>query len=126
MEGLKTLSKRWIDTSASKRVNSTRVAVESLEQEFRNLENARQAIDRDINKVRGKLETLRLELQGLKISGNRWGANQGNGVYAEDILRACRKKSALKWQDKLDQVAASIVYAPLIWWRSKNMRSVPT
>ncbi len=44
--------------------------MEALEQEFRNLEDRRQSIERDINKVRNTLESLRLELQGWKVKAD--------------------------------------------------------
>ena len=44
--------------------------MESLDQEFRNLEEKRQTIERDINKIRNVLETLRVEWQGWKVKSD--------------------------------------------------------
>ncbi len=72
IESLKKTLARALDKHVSIEVelNTARVSMESLTQEFRNLEERRLTVDRDINKVRNVLESLRLELQGWKVKAD--------------------------------------------------------
>jgi len=91
-------------------LNTTRVAVESLEQEFRNLENKRQTIERDTNKTRNVLETLRVEWQGWKVKSDSLLEQLKETEFKlEDILKELPVTiTAEEWQSKLDQVVQRI------------------
>ncbi len=112
IENLKKTLSKTLDrhVSIESELNTARSAVEALEQEFRNLENARQAIERDLNKVRGRLETLRVEMQGLKIKAETVAEQIKETEFSlEDILKDMPQEISVdEWQEKLDQVVQRI------------------
>jgi chromosome segregation protein len=91
-------------------LNSARIAVESLEQEFRNLEEKRQIIERDINKLRTHLETLRVEWQGWKVKTETIIEQIKETEFTlEDILKQLPPEiSVSEWQTKLEQTTQRI------------------
>ena len=91
-------------------LNTARVAVESLDQEYRNLEERRQAIDRDMIKVRGSLEKLRVELQGWKVKADTLCEQIKETEFTlEDTLKQLTEEVSVdEWQTKLDQVVNRI------------------
>lgn len=91
-------------------LNTARVLVESLEQEFRSLENKRQIIEREINKVRTLLESLRVEWQGWKVKADTIREQIKETEFTlEDTLRQLPQEiTTEEWQAKLDQVVTRI------------------
>ncbi len=91
-------------------LNTARVAVEALEQEFRQLEDKRSAIDRDINKLRTSLETLRVEWQGWKVKSDTLLEQiKETDMSLEEVLKQIQESfTAEEWQAKLDQVVTRI------------------
>lgn len=112
MEGLKKSLSKSLDkhVGIESELNTARVAVESLDQEYRNLEKTRQTIEHDINKVRSKLESLRVEWQGLKIKAETVAEQIKETEFTlEDILKDMPQEISVdEWQDKLDQVVQRI------------------
>lgn len=91
-------------------LNTARVALESLEQEFASLENKRHVIERDINKIRGSLEKYRVELQGWKVKSDTiLEQMQETEAKLEDVLKDLPQEvTAEEWQAKLDQTVNRI------------------
>jgi chromosome segregation protein len=91
-------------------LNTARVLVESLDHEFRNLENNRQVIEREINKVRTLLESLRVESQGWKVKSDTLREQIKETEFTlEDILKELPQDITLEeWQAKLEQVVTRI------------------
>ncbi len=112
LDTLKKSLSRALDKHVSVEVelNTTRVAMESLEQESRNLEERRQNIERDINKVRTILESLRVEWQGWKVKADTLIEQlKGTEFTLETILKDLPAEiSADEWQGKLEQVVQRI------------------
>lgn len=112
MDTLKRALSRVLDKHVSVEVelNTARVAMESLDQEFHNLEEQRQIIERDINKVRSHLESLRVELQGWKVKSDTIVEQIKETEFKlEDILKELPQDiAAEEWQAKLDQVIQRI------------------
>jgi chromosome segregation protein len=112
MDILKKSLSRALDKHVSVEVelNTARVSMESLDQEFRNLEDKRQTIERDISKVRGALETLRVELQGWKVKADTICEQMKETEFKlEDILKDLPQDiTAEEWQTKLDQIVQRI------------------
>lgn len=112
MDTLQKSLSRALDKHVSVEVelNTARVAVESLEQEFRSLEEKRQIIERDINKIRNSLETLRVEWQGWKVKADTLIEQMKETDFRlEDILKELPHDiSAEEWQEKLEQMIARI------------------
>jgi chromosome segregation protein len=86
------------------------VAVESLDQEFRNVEEKRQTVEREINKIRNRLESLRLEWQGWKVKADTICEQIKETEFKlEDILKDLPQDiTSEAWQAKLDQVVQRI------------------
>lgn len=112
MDTLKKSLSRALDKHVSIEVelNTARVAVESLEQEFRNLEEKRQIIERDVNKLRSHLEALRVEWQGWKVKSDTIIEQVKETEFTlEDILKQLPPEiSVAEWQSKLEQVTQRI------------------
>lgn len=112
MDTLKKSLSRALDKHVSAEVdlNTARVGVESLEQEFRRLEDRRQVIERDAGKVRTTLEKLRVELQGWKVKTDTIAEQIKETEFTlEDILQNLPQDiSAEEWQAKLDQIVQRI------------------
>lgn len=91
-------------------LNTARVAVEALEQEFRQLEDKRSTIDRDINRLRTSLESLRVEWQGWKVKSDTLLEQiKETDMSLEDVLKQIQESfTAEEWQGKLDQVVNRI------------------
>lgn len=96
--------------SAETEMNSARIAVESLEQEFTNLDQRRQTIEREINKYRNSLETLRVTLQGLKVRSDTIIEQIKETEFSiEDILKNLELGLTLnEAKTKLEQVLQRI------------------
>lgn len=107
----KTLS-RALDkhVSIEGELNAARVSMEALDQEFRNLEERRLMIDRDINKIRGILEALRLELLGWKVKTDTLLEQiKETELTIEDILKDLPQEADIEqWSTSLDQVVKRI------------------
>jgi chromosome segregation protein len=112
LETLKKALSRTLDkhVSIESELNTARIAMESLDQESRNLDTKRHAIDQDINKIRNKLEKLRLEWQGLKVKTETIAEQIKETEFVlEDVLKDLAADiSAEEWQSKLDQVVQRI------------------
>lgn len=91
-------------------LNTARVAMESLEQEYKNLELKRQTIDKDINKHRNALEHLRVDYQGVKVKSDTIREQIKETEFRlEDILQQLpQEATADEYQTKLDQVVNRI------------------
>ncbi|TAK74497.1 MAG: chromosome segregation protein SMC [Gammaproteobacteria bacterium] len=91
-------------------LNTARVAMEALDQEFRNLEEKRQIIERDINKVRNLLESFRVEWQGWKVKSETIVEQIKETEFTlESILKDLPQEGNVEeWQSKLDQVVQRI------------------
>jgi len=112
LDGLKANLSRSLDkhVGVESELNKARSSVESLDQDFRNLETSRQAIERDINKVRNKLEASRVELQGLKVKAETIAEQIKETEFTlEGILKDMPQDINVdEWQEKLDQVVQRI------------------
>lgn len=112
MDTLKKSLSRALDKHVSIEVelNTARVAMESLDHEFRNLESKRQIVEREINKIRTSLETFRVELQGWKVKADTILEQFKETEFTlEDILKDLQQDiNADEWQGKLDQVVQRI------------------
>ncbi len=112
IDSLKKSLSRALDkhVNVESELNTARVARESLEQEFRNLEEKRQIIEREINKVRNLLEALRVESQGLKVKSETILEQMKlTEFHIEDVLKGLPQEiTAEEWQGKLDQVVNRI------------------
>ena len=108
LDTIKKSLSRALDKHVSVEVelNSARIAMESLDHEFRNLEEKRQIIEREISKVRGVLETLRVELQGWKVKSETILEQLKSTEFTlESVLKDLSPEStAEEWQAKLEQV----------------------
>lgn len=91
-------------------LNTTRVAMESLDQEFKQLETQRHTIERDINKHRNILEGLRVESQGYRVKSDTILEQIKETEFRlEDILRQIpQEATADEWQSKVDQLVNRI------------------
>lgn len=112
IDTLKKSLSRALDKHVSVEVelNTARIAVESLDQEFRNLEEKRQIIERDINKIRTSLEGLRVEFQGWKVKSDTINEQIKETEFRlEDVLKDLAVDiTPEEWQGKLDQVVLRI------------------
>lgn len=91
-------------------LNAARVSMEALDLEFRNMEEKRQIIERDINKIRNALEILRVEQQGWKVKTDTLIEQIKETEFTlEDVLKDLAQDiTAEEWQGKLDQVITRI------------------
>jgi chromosome segregation protein len=91
-------------------LNKARVAMESLDQEFRHVEEKRQTIEHEINRIRNILESLRVEEQGWKVKMDTINEQIKETQFRlEDILKDLPQDVAPDtWQAKLDQVVQRI------------------
>jgi len=91
-------------------LNASRASMEALDQECRHLDEKRQIIERETNKVRGTLEKLRVEWQGWKVKADTiLDQFRETEFKLEDILKDLAQDiSAEEWQAKLDQVITRI------------------
>lgn len=112
LDTLKKSLSRALDKHVSIEVelNTARVAMESLDQEYRHLEEKRHVIDKDINKIRAILESLRVEWQGWKVKSDTLLEQIKETQFAlEDILKELSQEAILtEWQSKLDQTLQRI------------------
>lgn len=112
MDTLKKSLSRALDKHVNVEIelNSARVAVETLEQEFKNLEEKRQIIDRDITKIRNTLESLRVEWHGWKVKTETIVEQIKETEFKlEDILKELPQDiTTEEWQAKLDQIVQRI------------------
>lgn len=112
IDSVKKALQRSLDKHVSIEVelNSSRVAVESLEQEFGQLEEKRQTLDREINKLRSSLEHLRVEWQGWKVKSESLQEQIKETEFnLEDVLKQLPEDTVPEeWQGKLDQVVSRI------------------
>jgi chromosome segregation protein len=91
-------------------LNTARSSTESLDQEFRSIEDKRQSIEHDIGKVRASLEKMRLEWQGWKVKADTIIEQIKETEYSlEDVLKELAQEAdADEWQAKLDQITKRI------------------
>lgn len=112
VETLKKTLSRTLDkhVSIEAELNTARIAMESLDQEYRNLETKRQAIDHDIEKVRNRLEKLRVECQGLKVKTETIAEQIKETEFTlEDILKDLQPDIVLEeCQSRLEQISQRI------------------
>ncbi len=112
MDTLKRTLSRILDKHVSVEIelNTARVGTESLDQEFRQLEETRQRIEHDINKVRNGLESLRVEWQGWKVKADTIHEQIKETEFKlEDILKELPQDvTTEEWQAKLEQVIQRI------------------
>ncbi|MBA3660510.1 MAG: chromosome segregation protein SMC [Gammaproteobacteria bacterium] len=112
LETIKKSLTRALDKHVSMEVelNTARSGVETLDQDFRHLEEKRQIIEKDINKIRTLLESLRLEWQGWKVKSDTILEQLKETAFKlEDILKELPQDiKPDEWQIKLDQVVQRI------------------
>lgn len=112
MDTLKKALSRSLDKHVGVEVelNTARVAMEALDQEFRCLEEKRQTLEREGNKLRSALETLRVELQGWNVKAETLREQiKETEFMLEDILRDLPQEiTPDECQAKLEQVVARI------------------
>lgn len=112
MDTLKHALSRTLDkhVSVESELNKARIAVESLEQEFKNLEEKRHIVEQDINKIRGSLEGYRVKLQGWKVKSDTILEQMKETEYAlEDVLKDLPQDIAIEeWEGKLEQTVTRI------------------
>lgn len=96
--------------SIENELNIARNAVETLDQEFRNLEEKRQIHEQDANKIRTNLESLRVELQGFKVKADTLLSQiKQTDFTIEEILKNLPQSvDSNEWQSKLEQVTQRI------------------
>jgi len=101
------LSKRLI---IEEELNNARKAQETVNQELRHIETRRQEIERDITKQRDKLESLRVEWQGLKVKSDTFLEQiKEIGLRIEDILKELPEiAGAEEWHARLEQITLRI------------------
>lgn len=92
--------------SVEAELNKARAAVETLDQAFRQLEEKRQFIERDSNRIRSVLEGYRLECQGWKVKAETLREQIKETEFKlEDILKELPQAiSVEEWQAKLNQL----------------------
>lgn len=92
--------------SIESELSVVRNAVAMLDQEFRDLEEKRQGYEHDMNKIRSRLETLRVELQGWKVKTETLVEQlQQTEFTLEDVLKNLPQSIDLdEWQAKLEQI----------------------
>lgn len=112
IDTLKKALTRALDKHVSVEVelNTARVAMEALDQEYRNLEEKRQIVEREIGKLRNTLESLRVELQGWSVKADTLREQIKETEFKlEDILRDLAQDLTVEeCQSKLDQVVTRI------------------
>lgn len=112
MDILKKSLSRALDKHVSVEIelNSARVSMEALDVEFRSLDEKRQIVERDINKIRNALEILRVEQQGWKVKTDTIIEQMKETEFKlEDILKDLAQDiTPEEWQVKLDQVVTRI------------------
>ncbi|RDI46027.1 chromosome segregation protein SMC [Aquicella lusitana] len=112
LDSIKKSLSRALDKHVSVEVelNTARVAVESLDQEFRHLEEKRQIIERDINKIRTSLESLRVQWQGWKVKADTLVEQLKETEFTlEDTLKDLPQELTTEdCQTKLDQLVQRI------------------
>ncbi len=112
LDTLKKSLSRALDKHVSIEVelNTARVLMESLDQEFRALEIKRQTIEHEINKIRNTLEALRVEWQGWKVKSDTINEQMKETEFAlEDILKNLPQDGTAEvWEGKLEQVVQRI------------------
>lgn len=97
-------------THVAAELNTARQAVETLEQDQRHLEEKRQVIERESNKVRLALEHLRVECQGLKVKSETVLEQfKATEFVLADVLKELPEELVLaECQSKLEQVTTRI------------------
>lgn len=87
-----------------------RDAVETMDQEFRNLESQRAVIEKEISKIRTTLEKLRVEWQGWKVKADTILEQLKETEFAlETVLKELTPEAnASEWQTKVEQVVNRI------------------
>lgn len=112
MDSLKQTLSRTLDkhVSIESELNKARISVESLEQEFKNLEDKRHIIEKDAIRIRGSLETLRVSLQGWKVKSDTILESMKDTEYTlEDTLKELPQDiSVEEWDAKLEQTVNRI------------------
>lgn len=112
MDDLKQALSRVLDkhVGVEAELNSARILVEALDQEHRNLDEKRLIIERETNKYRSALETLRVEQQGFKVKSDTILEQIAETEFKlEDIVKDLAENiNAEEWQAKLEQVVARI------------------
>jgi Chromosome segregation ATPases len=96
--------------SIETQLNTARSVNESLEQDTRTLEARRQAIERELTKLRDILETLRLECQRFTVqSENLVEQIKEMGVLLEDVLQILTEEATPEdLHNELEQVTQRI------------------
>jgi len=91
-------------------LNNARATSESNEQALRTLEAKRQAVEREMSKVRDVLETMRLESQSVKVkSENLLDQMKEMGLQLEEVLKTLPEQLiAEELQAQLEQIAQRI------------------
>lgn len=112
LDTLKDVLSRALDkhVNVESELNVSRAAVETLDSEFRHLEEKRQVIERDINNLRNLLESLRVEMQGWKVKNDTlMDQLKETEVSLEQVLKELPPDAnADEWQAKLEQVVQRI------------------
>lgn len=96
--------------NVEKELNTSRSALETLEQEFKNLDEKRQGVEREINKIRSSLEKLRVDQQGFKVKADSIQEQmvEAECVLAEILNNLSDEITPESWQAKLDQTVSRI------------------
>ena len=112
IETLKKTLARALDkhVSIEAELNTARISMESLDQEFKKLEERRQTIDHEVNKVRAILESLRLELQSWKVKSDTILEQiKETELTLEDTLKDLPEDADIEqWSANLEQVMKRI------------------
>lgn len=112
LDNLKKSLERALDrhVSIESELNTARASMESLDQDYKNLEEKRQIVERDINKIRNSLESLRVEMQGWRVKVDTLTEQiKESDLKLEDVLKDLPENCVLdEFQANLDQTVQRI------------------
>lgn len=112
IDNLKDALSRALDkhVSIEAELNKARTAMDALDQEFRQIEENRHVIERELNKIRSELEGFRVGLQGFKVkSDSILEKIQEAECVIEEVLKELPEDiNITEWQTKLDQTVQRI------------------
>ncbi len=91
-------------------VQGARAAEDTIKQEIRQIETHRQEVEREMSKLREKLESLRIESQGLKVKSETLLEQiKEIGFHIEDVLKQLPEITGLEeWHERLQQITLRI------------------
>lgn len=108
MDALQTTLTRALDqhVNVEAELNTSRSAMDTLEQEMQFLEEKRHQLEQESNQIRNSLENLRVESQGfrVKIETILEQLKESNSVLEEILPSLPMEATTDAWRQKLDQI----------------------